>query len=68
MDLGLDENIVITACLLCNCKKSNNPTDLSKIKSYATEGAEYLSKLGFSDRFCRFCVCVNWFAKHETWE
>ena len=33
-DLGLDENLVVTACLLCNCKKINNPQDLSKIKSY----------------------------------
>lgn len=68
MDLGLDENIVITACLLCNCKKSNNPTDLSKIKSYATEGAEYLAKLGFSDRFCRICEGVNRYAEQETRE
>ena len=27
-DLGLDENLVITACLLCNCKKSDTPQDL----------------------------------------
>lgn len=58
-DLGLDQNIVLTACLLCNCKKSNNPQDLSKIKSYAKEGAEYLKELGFSDRFCKICEGVN---------
>jgi len=58
-DLGFDENLVITACLLCNCKKSDNPQDLSKIKSYAKEGADYLSQLGFSDRFCKICEEVN---------
>ena len=30
--LDLDENLIITACLLCNCKKSDNPQDLSKIQ------------------------------------
>lgn len=58
-DLGLDKNLVLTACLLCNCKKSNDPQDLSKIKSYAKEGAEYLSSLGFSDHFCKICEEVN---------
>ncbi len=58
-DLGLDENTILTACLLCNCKKSDKPQDLTRIKSYAKEGAEYLSKLGFSDRFCKICEEVN---------
>ena len=58
-DLGLDKNLVLTACLLCNCKKSNDPQDLSKIRSYAKEGAEYLSLLGFSDHFCKICEEVN---------
>lgn len=58
-NLALDENVVLTACLLCNCKKSDNPQDLSKIKSYAKEGAEYLKQLGFSDRFCKICEEVN---------
>lgn len=57
--LGFDENELITACLLCNCKKMNNAQDLSKIKSYAKEGAEYLSKLGFSKHFCKICEEVN---------
>ena len=57
--LDLDENVVITACLLCNCKKKMNPQDLEKIKSYAKEGAEYLSKLGFDEEFCKICEGVN---------
>ena len=32
-NLGLDENEIITACLLCNCKKTDNPQDLNRIKS-----------------------------------
>ena len=58
-DIDLDENLVLTACLLCNCKKGKGPQDLEKIKTYAKEGAEYLSKLRFSNRFCKICEEVN---------
>ena len=58
-DLKLDQNLILTACLLCNCKKSNDPQYLNRIKSYAKEGAEYLGELGFSERFCKICEEVN---------
>lgn len=58
-DIGLDENLILTASLLCNCKKSNNAQDLDKVKSYAKEGANYLSQLGFSKHFCKICEEVN---------
>ena len=58
-DIDLDENLVLTACLLCNCKKEKGPQDLEKIKTYAKEGETYLSKLGFSSRFCKICEEVN---------
>ena len=67
-ELGLDENIVITACLLCNCKKSTTPQDLSKVRLYAKEGAEYLRQLGFSERFCRICEGVNRYSQVEPRE
>ena len=66
--MGLDSNIVLTACLLCNCKKGTNPQDLAKIKSYAKDGAEYLRQLGFSDRFCRICEGVNRYSGIELRE
>lgn len=59
MKLDVDENLVITACLLCNCKKPETFMDLDKIKSYAKEGAEFLKTLGFSERFCKICEEVN---------
>lgn len=68
MELDVDPNIVITACLLCNCKKTSNPQDLDKIKSYAKEGADYLSSLGFSKRFCRICEQVNRYSESEPRE
>lgn len=67
-NLGLDENIVITACLLCNCKKSTDPQDLSKVKSYAKEGADYLNQLGFSKRFCKICEGVNRYTEQTSRE
>lgn len=58
-DLDVDNNEVITASLLWSCKKMLTAKDISKIRSYAKEGAEYLAKLGFSERFCRICEGVN---------
>ena len=55
----VDENIVLTACLLCNCKRPMNFTDISRIKQYAKDGAEYLERLGFEKRFCKICEEVN---------
>ncbi len=60
MNINVDRNYVITACLLCNCKKEKGViTDLNKIKSFAKEGAEYLETLGFDSRFCKICEEVN---------
>ncbi len=65
-DLKVDMNTLLTACLLCNCKKAVNPQDLSKIKSYAKEGARYLKQLGFSDKFCEICEGVNRYSGLEN--
>lgn len=67
-NLGLDSNVVLTASLLCNCKKPKNARKLEEIKEYAKEGAEYLSKLGFSDKFCRICEGVNRYSGLELRE
>ena len=55
----IDANIVLTACLLCNCKKVDDAQKIGKLKNYAKEGAEHLSKLGFDKRFCKICEGVN---------
>ena len=55
----VDFNLVLTACLLCNCKKVDDAQKIGKIKTYAREGAEYLAKLGFDERFCKICEGVN---------
>ena len=57
--LNVDENLVLTACLLCKCKKVDDAQKIGQLKTYAKEGAEYLVKLGFDERFCRICEGVN---------
>lgn len=58
-EIELDSNLIITARLLCDCKKIENSTNLEEIKSYAERGAKYLSLLGFDERFCKICEGVN---------
>ncbi len=55
----VDHNLVLTACLLCNCKKVDDAQKIGKLKTYAIEGAEHLKKLGFDERFCKICEGVN---------
>ena len=40
--LDVDMNEVLTAMLLCNCKKIDNSQKLGKMETYAKEGADYL--------------------------
>ena len=59
MNLGVDKNLVITACILCGCRKKKDATDIETIRSYAKNGANYLATLGFDKRFCKICEEVN---------
>ena len=67
-ELGLDDNFMITASLLCNCKKPSSFTDMSKVKTYAKEGAQYLQTLGFDKKFCRVCEQINRYSGLEPRE
>ena len=57
--IEVDKNELLTAALLCNCKKIDNAQDIEKIHSYAKEGADYLRGMGFSKRFCKICEEIN---------
>lgn len=57
--IEVDNNLVLTACLLCNCKKIDNAQDIEKVHSYAKEGAEYLRGMGFDEKFVKICEEVN---------
>lgn len=68
MNIDVDKNLVITACLLYACKKNIVSYDIEKIRRYAVDGAEYLETLGFSNRFCKICTEVNRYLKNENRE
>lgn len=55
----VDENLVLTACLLCACKKKDNPQTREEVELYAKESADFLRTLGFSDKFCKICLQQN---------
>ena len=65
-ELDLDSNMIVTARLLCDCKKVQNSTNVDEIKNYASRGAEYLSTLGFDENFCRICEGVNRYTIQEN--
>ena len=66
--INVDKNLVLTASLLCNCKKIDNAQDIEKVHSYAKEGAEYLRELGFGKRFCKICQEINRYSNNNPRE
>lgn len=68
MKLDVDENLVLTACLLYACKKNLLFHNIDEIKKYAIEGAKYLETLGFSQKFCKICSEVNRYNGDENRE
>lgn len=58
-DIDVDRNLVLTASLLCNCKKVDGPQTIETLHSYAKEGAKLLAQLGFDKRFCKICEEIN---------
>lgn len=66
--IDIDENLVLTACLLCNCKKVDGPQSLDNLHTFAKKGAEFLSTLGFDERFCKICEEVNRYSGSEPRE
>ena len=68
MKIDVDENLVLTACLLCNCKKINDAQKLGRLYTYAMDGALYLKELGFDKRFCKICQEVNRYSESNPRE
>lgn len=66
--IDVDKNLVLTACLLCNCKRIDNAQDIERVHSYAKDGAEYLQGLGFGKKFCKMCEEINRYSKSNPRE
>lgn len=57
--INVDNNFVLTASLLCNCKKVDDAQNIEKVRTYAKEGADYLASIGFGKKFCKVCEEIN---------
>ncbi len=68
MKVDVDRNLVLTACLLCNCKKVDDAQKLGQLKTYAKDGATYLREIGFDKRFCKMCEEVNRYSESNPRE
>lgn len=68
VELNINKNEVITASLLWSCKKELTTKNIDKIHSFAKDGAEFLSELGFNEKFCKICEGVNRYSGLEPRE
>ena len=59
MNIDVDKNLVLTACLLYGCKKGEDPLKLDRVRTYAKDSAAFLEKIGFPPRFCKMCLEHN---------
>ena len=66
--IEVDSNTILTACLLCNCKKVDNAQDLDSVHTYAKKGAEYVQGLGFNKTFCKICEEINRYSQSNPRE
>ena len=66
--IEVDNNKIITASLLCNCKKIDNAQDLESVHTYAKKGAEYVQNLGFNKNFCKMCEEINRYSQSNPRE
>lgn len=68
MKLDVDCNLVVTACLLFECKKRIQNGSVINQSTYLQDGADFLSTIGFDDRFCRICRQVFEYSESEKRE
>ncbi|MCI8444149.1 MAG: hypothetical protein HFJ37_03120 [Clostridia bacterium] len=66
--IEVDKDFLLTASLLCNCKKIDNAQEIESIHTYAKKGAQYLETLGFGKRFCKICEEINRYSKSNPRE
>ena len=66
--IDVDKNELLTAMLLCNCKKIESAQEIERVHTYAKEGADYLKELGFDEKFCKMCEEVNRYSQSEPRE
>jgi len=66
--IEMDNNFLLTVCLLCNCKKVDNAQDIERIHNFAKDGANYLREMGFDKKFTKVCEEINRYSKSSPRE
>ena len=66
MELDVDKNLVLTACLLYNCKKVDTPKNFEDFKKFPKLSSDYLKSLGFDKKFCEICEGQSRYSTLET--
>lgn len=60
-----DKNKLVTACLVCNCKKRDSARTPEDLKKDIDNTRIFLKSLGFSDSFCYDCQQINRYSKTD---
>lgn len=66
--VGLNEyekNRLVTACLVCNCKKRDSARTPEELKKDIDNTRIFLKMLGFSDEFCYDCEQLNRYSQTD---
>lgn len=68
MNLDVDENEMVTASLIYSLNKIDGPQEISRIREEIYKDREFIKKLGFSDKFCKYCTTYSRIIEEESRE
>lgn len=60
-----EKNWLVTACLVCNCKKRDSARTPDELKKDIENTRIFLKSLGFSDIFCYDCEQLNRYSETD---
>lgn len=64
----INQDEVMTACLVYAFKRTNSPKEIERIKKEKEEDKEFLRSLGFHENFCKICGEYNRYNESEDYE
>ena len=65
---NVDENRLVTACLVYAFKRTNTPAEIERIKREKEEDKNFFRSLGFDENFCKICSEYNRYNEYEGYE
>lgn len=64
---NINQNQVMTACLVYAFKRTNSPKEIERIKKEKDEDKRFLKTLGFDEQFCKVCSEYNRYNEPEEY-